>query len=561
MNSSMDKNESKFSYYAFICYTHADYKEAKRLFDFLYSYRLPSKLARLKKKERRLMPHFLDVDEMPSGGYEEVDKKALRESKYLIVICSKNLHAHDTTVNNEIRDFLAYGNPYDHIIPFIVDYAENPEKECFPSAIIEMNKEMGINLIGLNVFSPDKSRHDRKARIKVMAKMHGLNPAELETEDSRRRVKKSIAAVVMFIFLGISSLGLWDYLHQPSMDFLVYNEVDDWEAVDKIDAGVGDVVNYRIEVDNINYSDSPFVFLELDESLKYESGYVTTDILESGDEIDDEIIANGLDLRKFSESKSVYICFSVRVMNNGLSLSGNELYVKAYFTDGDKKINKYNTVNVSFSEQNLNDDEAVTGWGDSNGGREVYTESEVNNQNVLENRIVLNSITDSVIGDERNFVRARKSSGINAGLYNVWDGNIVEFTEEGTYIISVYVHNDNPKGQSVTAKDVRANVIMPKESGRTLGVSCILESSNAEPSRYWDGVTFKSNKDFYIDYVEGSAILENNGIGAGHGYRLSDDIITSNGVMLGYDSMDGNIPGGYQYAAYVSFEVKVVFLN
>ena len=41
---------------------------------------------------------------------------------------------------------------------------------------------------------------------------------------------------------------------------------------------------------------------------------------------------------------------------------------------------------------------------------------------------------------------------------------------------------------------------------------------------------------------------------------LSDEIVeTETGVLIGYDALDGNLPGGYPYAAYVGIEVKVVY--
>lgn len=58
-------------------------------------------------------------------------------------------------------------------------------------------------------------------------------------------------------------------------------------------------------------------------------------------------------------------------------------------------------------------------------------------------------------------------------------------------------------------------------------------------------------------------MLENNGIGANGGYKLGDEIVTKaasqNGVQIGYDKIDGNIPGCYEYASYVTIRVKAVF--
>ena len=82
---------------------------------------------------------------------------------------------------------------------------------------------------------------------------------------------------------------------------------------------------------------------------------------------------------------------------------------------------------------------------------------------------------------------------------------------------------------------------------------------------------FTSNSSFHLEYIYGSALLENNGVGAG-GLQLSDDIVTkasSGGVLIGYYDyrtnledpviLDGVIPGCYQYASYVTIRVKAVF--
>ena len=54
-------------------------------------------------------------------------------------------------------------------------------------------------------------------------------------------------------------------------------------------------------------------------------------------------------------------------------------------------------------------------------------------------------------------------------------------------------------------------------------------------------------------------MLENNGIGKG-GVVLSDDLIQADGgILIGYDKLDGRIPGCYQYDGFVTIKVKAVF--
>ena len=81
------------------------------------------------------------------------------------------------------------------------------------------------------------------------------------------------------------------------------------------------------------------------------------------------------------------------------------------------------------------------------------------------------------------------------------------------------------------------------------------ESSNASPSTYWDSVVFISDHNFYLEYVEGSSLLENNLRDS----SLPDTIVAKEGALIGYDKMDGLIPGGYPYSCYVTIKVTTHF--
>ncbi|MBQ2659910.1 DUF11 domain-containing protein [Candidatus Saccharibacteria bacterium] len=201
---------------------------------------------------------------------------------------------------------------------------------------------------------------------------------------------------------------------------------------------------------------------------------------------------------------------------------------------------------------------AVSAWGDSDGGRRSYTIEEINS-GVLGDKIVLNSISNSVIGDEKNFVGARLDNGDN-GAKNVWNGNEITAEDGKDYIVRLYVHNNNPKGTDAVAKGVTTTFVVPTTSGTSVEINGLIETTNAAPSTYWDNVIFKSKdgSNFHLEYYGGSALLENNGIGKNGGIALSDKIVTE-GVKIGYDALDGNVPGCYQYANYVTIKVKAVY--
>lgn len=211
----------------------------------------------------------------------------------------------------------------------------------------------------------------------------------------------------------------------------------------------------------------------------------------------------------------------------------------------------------------VNDDALKTGWGDNIGGRNMYSKHQVYDENALGDTITFNSLTDNMDngGDERNFVIAKKDKGFDPKKGDLWSSDVIAVDEEEIYTIAMYVHNDNPNGINAMAEDVVAHVTLPLEAGRTLGVQCSIDSSNAVPTRYWDGVNFKSDRDFVLEYIEGSAVVKNNGIGKDSGYTISDNLITSYGVPLGYEQLDGRIPGGSEYELYVEFKVQPVFVK
>ena len=203
------------------------------------------------------------------------------------------------------------------------------------------------------------------------------------------------------------------------------------------------------------------------------------------------------------------------------------------------------------------------GWGDSNGGRSGYTMEQVDNE-VLGNSIVLNSITNGQyhdvdgklhdFGDERNFVRARL-----AEANNFWNADKIVVEDGKDYDISMYIHNDNPN-LSIVAKDVTASFSIPGISDKIIVVNGYINSSNANPTKYWDSIIFnsKDGSQFYLEYVSGSAIWETNGKSAGN---LNDSIITAEGVKVGYNSLNGEIPGSYGTLGYVSIRVRAVYVK
>ncbi len=224
----------------------------------------------------------------------------------------------------------------------------------------------------------------------------------------------------------------------------------------------------------------------------------------------------------------------------------------------------------------------VFAWGDNiEGGRPSYTIDEINkgaigatfesdgedykNSENYPGQIIFNTISDSVIGNEKNYVSAREctvSGGGGATKDTIWNANEIEVEDGKTYIIRMYVHNNNPNGRDAVAEDTKVSFNIPTVSSREIKINGYINSSNASPSEYVDDVIFISDQAFHFEYIYGSALLENNKVGLG-GIKLDDAIVNAKtgGVLIGYDALDGRVPGGYEYDNFVTIQVKVVYDN
>lgn len=167
--------------------------------------------------------------------------------------------------------------------------------------------------------------------------------------------------------------------------------------------------------------------------------------------------------------------------------------------------------------------------------------------------ITFNSITNNPnIGDERNFVGIRETNSANT-----WHDNMqVEKGKE--YYVRMYVHNNAASSLNLTAQDVTARFTLPTNTSKSIQVDGSVSASNASPQMVYDHATFTGNENFNLAYVPGTLKYENNAFGSA-GTALPETIFDQRGALLGYDKLDGKIPGCFQYAGYVTFKVKPQF--
>ena len=171
--------------------------------------------------------------------------------------------------------------------------------------------------------------------------------------------------------------------------------------------------------------------------------------------------------------------------------------------------------------------------------------------------VTFNSITNnSFYGDERYFSTIKDASNTAAGG---WEDEVT--AQPGKeYIVRMYVHNNAADQLNLVARNVRAMANVPTTTGKSVSIQSTVSADNATPQKVWDDVKVVSDKNFNLVYVPGSATFHNNSVAkAPGGVALPDSIVTSTGAQLGYDQMDGNIPGCYEYSGYVYFKVKPQF--
>ena len=229
---------------------------------------------------------------------------------------------------------------------------------------------------------------------------------------------------------------------------------------------------------------------------------------------------------------------------------------------------------------------------DNDFSRPTYSLQEVN-EDKLGDKITFNSIIiteddkiwyeketgkeipTGTLKNETNFVGARVDNGVNAGKNNVWNGTEIEAEDGKTYVIRLYVHNNNPNGMNAVAENTQVRFYVPYGSSDSVQVNGWLKADNADAGDYDDGtflddVTFKSKdgNPFHLEYVYGSALLENGGFAKGGGVKMPNTVVNQGDpalpledswTLIGYDGFDGKIPGCYKFVNYVTIRVKVVY--
>lgn len=207
-------------YWAYISYSHKDEKWAKWLHDAIETYQVPRQLIGKKTNGQiipnRLIPIFRDRTELPSSSdLGDVLDKALRESKFMIVLCSPSA-AGSQWVNEEILRFKRLGKE-SRILALIIDGDPNAG-ECFPDSLIHRLNESGdltpeiIEPIAADVRPNQDGKSN--AKLKLISGMLSVGFDELKQRDLQRKYFRMMAltAFAVVITLITSSLSIYAFL-------------------------------------------------------------------------------------------------------------------------------------------------------------------------------------------------------------------------------------------------------------------------------------------------------------------------------------------------------------
>lgn len=172
--------------------------------------------------------------------------------------------------------------------------------------------------------------------------------------------------------------------------------------------------------------------------------------------------------------------------------------------------------------------------------------------------VTFNSITDNpAYGDERNFFRIKDAA--TSGTYT----DELKVEPGKTYRGYIYVHNNASKVLNDAAHDykgialntqLRVNLPNSVTPGSKARINAYITADNAQPKQIWDEAYMTADSAVAIRYVPNSAKFYNNG--PTNGATIADSFLTT-GAPLGFDSLNGRIPGCNEYSGYILFDFVV----
>lgn len=212
--------EPTFRYSAFISYSNADSRFAKRLHQTLERYRVPRSVGRFSVtrdgKPNSLYPVFRDREELPIGVLDERIKSALTDAATLVVVCSPE-GARSAWVNKEIEHFRAHRGKQ-HICCVIPPTVRPDQKiaDIVPDALRDATDQIEM------LFADARPDGDgfNKAVLKTVAAIVAQPPGILVRRDQQRsRIGRMVQIATG---LGVAALLVWTYVNRDAISYISF---------------------------------------------------------------------------------------------------------------------------------------------------------------------------------------------------------------------------------------------------------------------------------------------------------------------------------------------------
>lgn len=464
-------------YNAFISYKHSeiDMYVAKQIHKRLETFKIPNSIKKKfgKKKIERV---FRDVEELPIGSdLGDNITAALRESEFLIVICSKESKK-SYWVNKEIETFIEL-NGNKNILAVLVD---GEPDETFPDMLLRDGNGNPIEPLAADVRGINKKQIKKKIKseiVRLAAQIIGCSYDELKQRHKERRMRKIITATAVITALAVS-FGIYS----------VYN----YFTIKK---------NYEAKLINQSKYLADISTILLEEGNRVNAGLVALEALPN-DKNNRPLVS----VAQLALSQALYAYADGNTFLKDRILK-HDLYVEKirYSTDGSKLIT------IDFGDN-------VYLWDVNNGNLIIKISPRIDEKGYYE------SVYDAIVTDDDKIVII-DSNGIRCCDFNgeiIWcedgtedyiscliDENFNLVAVVGTDIVEVW--NVDSQEMIASMKNTDDNYVFTSSgtfdmNGENLAVACFADSDNVERGKIYimsmkDSMTrtISTKKDYIVE--------------------------------------------------------------
>ena len=211
----VNENNQSYKYDAFISYRHTELDSfvAEKIQKYLEEFKLPKKLKGQKKlKKTKIQRVFRDKEELTiTNNLEDPIIQALRETEYLIVICSPRIKE-SIWCRKEIETFIQF-HGRQKILTVLI---EGEPADSFPEELLyedEIVKENGIASVHRKNIEPlaadirgnSKKEISKKLKselLRLIAPVFGLEYDDLRQRHRERKIRRIVTATAAAAIVG-----------------------------------------------------------------------------------------------------------------------------------------------------------------------------------------------------------------------------------------------------------------------------------------------------------------------------------------------------------------------